>query len=117
LNILNVLRNRDTHRAALLTSGFSTNTEFLIHTNDGRHLLVRSDQPMFGENWQSITLSIPPATVRDGVRVEAKGRTVLAFRDEGSWGNRSVVDVIETCLRYVGDDVVGKFTRFCAPYP
>jgi hypothetical protein len=117
LNILNVLRNRDTHRAALLTSGFSANTEFLIHTNDGRLLHVRSDQPMFGEQWQSIPLSIPPATVRGGARVEAKGRTVIAFRDEGPWGDRSVVDVVNTCLHYVSDDVIRKFTRFFVPRP
>ena len=112
LNILNVLRNRDTHRAALLTSGYSANTEFLIHTNDGRLLHVKSDRPMFGEDWQSIPLLIQPAIVRDGARVESKGRAVLAFRDEGPWRDRNVIDVVETCLRYVRDDVVRRFTRF-----
>jgi len=115
LYILNTLRNRDTHQASQLVTGYSTNTRFAVSTNDGRVVLVTSDQPMFGEGSQSIPLAIPPASVTPQARVEAAGNAVIAFRDDGPWGDRSVVDVLSTCLRYVRDDVVRQFTRFFMP--
>lgn len=115
LNILNTLRNRDTHRAALLTSGYSKNTRFAIHTNEGKVLYVTSDRPLFGEGFDEIPLAISPASVIPDARVEAVGTTVLAFRDDGPWGDRSVLDVLATCLRYVEDNVIIRFRPFFVP--
>jgi hypothetical protein len=115
LNILNTLRNRDTHRAALLTSGYSKNTRFAIHTNEGKVLYVTSDRPLFGEGFDEIPLAIPPASVIPDARVEAVGTTVLAFREEGPRNDRAVLDVLTTCLRYVEDNVIMRFRPFFLP--
>jgi hypothetical protein len=112
LNILNVLRNRDTHRAALLTSGYSKNTRFAIHTNEGKVLYVTSDRPLFGEGFDEIPLAISPASVIPDARAEAVGTTVLAFREEGPWSDRPVLDVLASCLRYVEDKVIIRFRPF-----
>jgi hypothetical protein len=116
LNILNTLRNRDTHRAVLLTSGYSKNTRFAIHTNEGKVLYVTSDRPLFGEGFDEIPLAIPPASVIPDARVEAVGTTVLAFREDGPWSDRAVLDVLTTCVRYVEDSVIMKFRPFFVPH-
>jgi hypothetical protein len=112
LSILNTVRNGDTHRAALLTSGFSRNTRFAIHTNDGEVLYIRIDRPLFGEGFDAIPLDIAPSRVAPSARVEAMGTSVMVFRDEGPWRDRSVVDVMDSCLRYVEDTVIRQFRPF-----
>lgn len=114
LNILNKLRNRDVHRAALLTSGYSRNTRFAIHADDGAVVYVTSDQPLFGEGFNSIPLPIEPSRIGPSARVQAMGTSVLAFRDEGPWRDRSVVDVVGGCLRHV-EDVLRMFQPFFRP--
>src|SRR5947209_1371922 len=81
----------------------------------GNVLYVTSDRPLFGEGFDESPLAIPPTSVVPEARVEAVGRTVLAFREDGPWGDRSVLDVIATCLRYVEDSVIIRFKPFFLP--
>jgi hypothetical protein len=111
LFILNTLRNRDTHRATMLTSGFSKNTQFAIHLKTGDVLLVTATRSLFGEGFDEIPLQISPSLLTDETRVKAKGTAVLAFREPGPWEDRAVVDVLETCLRYV-EKLITKFHPF-----
>lgn len=113
LSVLNTLRNMDTHRAALLTSGFSRNTRFAIHLKDGRVVFVTPGRPLFGESFDEIPLPFPPSLLEEQTRVEAVGTGVLAFRNEGPWRDRPIVDVVGSCLRYV-EDAIGTFRPFFA---
>jgi hypothetical protein len=85
LNILNVLRNRDTHRAALLTSGFSANTEFLIHTKNGRLLHVKSDQPMLASSGSRFRSRFrpPPSEMARGSKLRVGRLSPLETKDRG----------------------------------
>jgi hypothetical protein len=115
LNILNKLSNRDKHRAALLTSGYSKNSRFAIHTNDGRVLYVTSDQPLHSEGFEAIPLAIPASSILPQARVQAAGTAVIVFREEGPWNDRPVLEIMSTCLRYVEESVVGRFKQFFVP--
>jgi hypothetical protein len=114
LSILNALSNRDKHRAANLTTGYSRNTRFAIHSNNGTVEYVTVDRFLYGEGGpEIIPLSVKPSAIQPSARVEAMGTGVLAFRDgDGPWGERAVGDVILTCLRYVEDSVVARFRPF-----
>ena len=109
--MLNKLRNSDVHRAALLTAGFSRNTRFAIHLKDGRVVFITAGRPLFGDAFDEIPLPFPPSLLNEQTRVESVGTGVLAFREEGPWRDRPVVDVVESCLRYV-EDAIGTFRPF-----
>jgi hypothetical protein len=76
---------------------------------------VTSDRPLFGEGFDEIPLAISPASVIPDARVEAVGTSVLAFREEGPWSDRPVLEVLATCLRYVEDNVIIRFRPFFIP--
>jgi hypothetical protein len=46
------------------------------------------------------------------VDVEAGSTRGVRFREDGSWGDRSVNEVLFTCMEYVENRVIARFKPF-----
>jgi hypothetical protein len=113
LNVLNVLRNRDTHRALHLAVGYQRHTRFLISDIDGYpKAYVTVPTWMFAAGPQTMPLPLEPDTVDPEMNVKAIGTSVVGFLDEGPWGDRPVNEVLTACLEYVENRVIARFTQF-----
>lgn len=114
LFMLNRLSNRDKHRAVMLSTGYQKNTQLVIHGHDGKQYLIRLTKPLHSHGPETIALDLPAAALRgDMTRVEAMGTAVLAFRDEsGPWADRSIDDVLSTCLNYIEHAVLPPLKPF-----
>ena len=110
--ILNELCRRDKHRAALLTLCYHKDVELLMPLKNGTTLLVKLAQDIYAGNPDTIGLPGSPDSMDDNVNMKIAGRSVLTFRDEGPWGDRSVDEILITCLQYVEDRVVPRFKPF-----
>jgi hypothetical protein len=113
LNMLNVLCNRDKHRAANLTSGFSKNTRLDIH-DPGAGGIYHVSVPKLhkGDGPDIIMMPVPSGPVGQSIRVDTKGTAVLAFNDDGPWEERPVSEVLHACMNYVEDGVIRKLKPF-----
>lgn len=114
LFILNVLNNRDKHRAVMLSTGYQKNTRLVVHGRDGNNYLIRLTEPLYSYGPEIIPLDLPAAALGgESVRVEAMGTAVLAFRDEtGPWADRPIIEVLATCLNYIEHYVLPPLKPF-----
>jgi hypothetical protein len=113
LNILNLLSNRDKHRAVNLTAGFSKNTQLDIFDEDAGGVWTVQVPRLHKEiGPQTIPVPVPVGPVGKSIRVDTSGRAVLAFRDDGPWDERPVTEVLQACLTYIDDRVIGGLKPF-----
>jgi hypothetical protein len=69
-------------------------------------------EPLFGLGPQTIPLQVDPKTIQPSARVEAMGTSVIAFRDDGPWGDRSAGEVLTACVQYVSDRVIPSLRKY-----
>lgn len=115
LNILNLLRNRDTHRALNLAVGYNRNTKFLVSDAATGNTLVYVVNPStiyLAHGAQTIPLPLRAVELPPKVNVKAQGSRGVGFLEEGPWGERPVQEVLVACLQYVEDRVVARFKPF-----
>jgi len=115
LNILNVLRNRDTHRALHLGLAYNRNTQFIISDSfTGRVIahvaLPETVYPAYDP--QTIQLPITAKEMPAAVDVARSTSGGVRFREDGPWGDRSVQEVLLTCFDYVEQRVIARFKPF-----
>jgi hypothetical protein len=115
LNILNLLRNKDTHRALNLAVNYHRNTSFRVLETSTRRALASVTIPetlYLSQGAQTIPLPFPASDMPSEVKVQAAGSTGIAFLEDGPWGDRKVNDVLVSCLDYVERGVVARFMPF-----
>lgn len=120
LNILNVLRNRDTHRALNLAIGYHKNTRFVISDSVTKVPLVYAANPERLFVWndvQTIPFPVPAQALPQAIDVSTTSDRGVMFREEGPWADRPVQDVLLTCLEYVEERVVSRFKPFFSDAP
>jgi len=110
--ILNALCNRDKHQSALFTLCYHRNVQLLIPRKDGSGVYVKLPRNVYAGDPGTVPLPGPPSAVEDPVAIKIMGKSVLTFREDGPWVDRSVEDVLDTCLRYVEDRVIPRFVPF-----
>lgn len=117
LNILNQLRNRDTHRALRVGLAYHKNTQVLVYDSFTKKLVAHATlaevvYPTSGP--PSIPLPITAAELPAMVDVKLGSTSGVMFREEGPWDDRTVNDVLVTCFEYVERRVVARFKPFFA---
>jgi hypothetical protein len=112
LSVLNVLSNRDKHRAVILTLAYSHDLRVTVHANDGSVYVWKATQPLYAGDVHTIPVDLVPATIQPNARVEASGTEVLIIRDIGPWGPRPVWAVLTDLYEYVKDCVVVPLKPF-----
>ena len=113
LHILNVLSNRDKHRAMRLAAGYSARALFLISHHTGKPLLsFRMPNAHFTAGPHIIELPLTVETVTPYANVKAMGKNQVAFLDPGPWGDRPVDEVLTACVDYVDERVLPQFRQF-----
>ena len=115
LNILNALRNRDTHRALHLGLAYHRNTEIIVADGFTRKVLTHAVLPEIvypANGSQTIPLTVTAAELPAMVDVKAGSSRGVRFREEGPWGDRTVNEVLVTCFEYVENRVIARFKPF-----
>lgn len=112
LLMLNKLSNIDKHRSCNFALAYNRNAGFRIHGNDGSILVVACHEPLYLGEPQTITLPIKPTTVIPSARVEASGTFALSLREEGSWNDLSITQVLQLCFDHVEKKVISKLKPF-----
>jgi hypothetical protein len=108
-----VLCNRDKHRAILITTAYSKDATLVVHATDGSVHRVMSRELLRSDGPSIIPVPLPPRLMHPSVRIEARGRAVIAFRDtRGPWGDRTVGQVLLTCLTHLEERVIPRFRPF-----
>ena len=110
--ILNVLNNRDKHRAANLTLAYNKDVELLIPLNTGSSLHVQLDRALYAGDVDTVPLPGVPSAIDDNVQMRVVGRSVLTFRSDDPWSDRPVDEILAACLWYVEDRVMPGFKPF-----
>ena len=115
LNILNTLRNRDTHRALHLGLAYHRNTQLLLSDSFTGKILAYAALPETiypASGPQTIALPISAADMPAMVDVKVGSTRGVRFREEGPWGERSVIEVLVACMDYVENRVIARFKPF-----
>lgn len=115
LNLLNLLRNRDTHRALVLGLAYRKNIQVLIHDSVSKNLIAHASLPDTvypGSGSPIIPLAVRASELPERVDVSFGSSGNIRFREEGPWDDRPVSEVLSTCFDYVEQRVVARFTPF-----
>lgn len=112
LVILNTLSNRDKHRAVNLTLSYSKDTRFRVRASDGQVYTFQIKSPMFTAFPHHLDLPIPVHILNGEIPVTAEGTSVVTFREVDPWSERSVHQVLVTCLMFVENQVVARLKPF-----
>ncbi len=106
LSILNVLCNRDKHRAVTLMLAYSHDLTVTVHANDGKVHTWKATEPLYARDVHTLPLDLDPTTIQSSARVETSGTDVLIIQENGPWGQRPVWSVLTELYEYVRDRVV-----------
>jgi hypothetical protein len=115
LNILNQLRNRDTHRALHLGLAYHRNTQITISDIQTGRVIAQVALPetiYLSSGPQTIPLPITADDVRGEVNVKAGSTTGVRFREDGPWSDQPVDHILVTCFEYVEKRVIARFKPF-----
>jgi hypothetical protein len=115
LNILNQLRNRDVHRALLLAASYHRNARFLVSdgfTGQPLAAVDLKDTVYLAEGAQTIGLPVRASDVPALTNVKAMSTIGVNFLAEGPWGERSVHEILDTCMEHVEHRVIARFKPF-----
>ena len=117
LLILNKLSNIDKHRSCNFALAYNRNAGFRVHANDGTILEVSCREALYLGDPQTIILPIDPASVIPSARVEASGTFTLSLREEGSWNNLAITEVLGLCFEHVEKKVISRLKPFFEARP
>lgn len=112
LLILKELSNLDKHEACALTIGYSRQTRFRVHCINGQTVEAESTEPIYLGNVETVTLPIDSRLIGESARVESSGTYVINFRDEGPWGDKHVIFVLQRCFDHIERKVISRLKRF-----
>jgi hypothetical protein len=110
--ILNTLCNRDKHRAANLTFCVNKNVELLVPLRNGSALHIKLPQILYADQVTPVMLPGDPSLIEDNVQVQIRGRSSVNFRSTDQWAERSVDELLVTCLQYVEDRIIPSFKPY-----
>lgn len=110
LSILNALSNRDKHRAPVLTVARSLNS-VVTFSDGGNQTRLRVPAPLKAK--AGVIFTRIPAWVKQGVRVQVNGTSVVSFGESGPWDDHPTVnDAIYAPLQFVEQFVIPGLKPF-----